>query len=128
MQMTSTSETDAPPASAALSPSLSPEHAGHLFTSLYRDLCRLARREVRRNGARDYVSTGTLVHEAWLDIHRRPALQFAEPGRFPGARSGTPGGADSDRRCRTAGRSSCSRGQQCRQWHLRAGFLTAKRG
>jgi RNA polymerase sigma factor (TIGR02999 family) len=61
---------------------LSQGEAGHLFTSLYRELCSLARREVRRNGARDYVSTGTLVHEAWLDIHGRPALQFGHPGRF----------------------------------------------
>ena len=56
--------------------------AAALFTSLYRDLCRLARREVRRNGACDYLSTGTLVHEAWLDIVRRPALSFDEPGPF----------------------------------------------
>jgi len=53
-----------------------------LFTSLYKDLRRLARREVRRNGAHDMLSTGTLVHEAWIDISQRPALDFNEPGRF----------------------------------------------
>jgi RNA polymerase sigma factor (TIGR02999 family) len=53
-----------------------------LFTALYADLCRLARREVRRNGARDVLGTGTLVHEAWLDIGRQPALAFDNPGRF----------------------------------------------
>jgi RNA polymerase sigma factor (TIGR02999 family) len=53
-----------------------------LFTSLYNDLRRLARREVRRNGAHDMLGTGTLVHEAWLDISRRPMLDLAEPGRF----------------------------------------------
>jgi RNA polymerase sigma factor (TIGR02999 family) len=53
-----------------------------LFTSLYGDLRRLARREVRRNGACDILGTGTLVHEAWLDISRSPDLRFDEPGRF----------------------------------------------
>ena len=53
-----------------------------LFTSLYAELCRLAHREVWRSGARDFMGTGTLVHEAWIDIHRRPALEFDEPGRF----------------------------------------------
>jgi RNA polymerase sigma factor (TIGR02999 family) len=53
-----------------------------LFTSLYNDLRRLARREVRRNGAHDMLGTGTLVHEAWLDISKRPMLDLAEPGRF----------------------------------------------
>jgi len=55
---------------------------GLLFTTLYDDLCRLARREVRRNGAQDFAGTGTLVHDAWLDIRRRPSLAFDEPGRF----------------------------------------------
>jgi RNA polymerase sigma factor (TIGR02999 family) len=53
-----------------------------LFTTLYADLCRLARREVRRNGARDVLGTGTLVHEAWLDIGRQPSLAFDSAGRF----------------------------------------------
>ncbi len=57
-------------------------HISALFTTLYGDLCRLARREVRRNGAQDILGTGTLVHEAWLDIRRRPSLAFDEPGRF----------------------------------------------
>ena len=57
-------------------------HVGFLFTTLYGDLCRLARREVRRNGAQDFVGTGTLVHDAWLDIRRRPSLAFDDPGRF----------------------------------------------
>lgn len=65
-----------------LQPRQASEQTEALFTSLYRDLCRLARREVRRNGAHDVLSTGTLVHEAWLDISRRPALDFDEPGRF----------------------------------------------
>jgi RNA polymerase sigma factor (TIGR02999 family) len=65
---------------SALSPSTA--HADALFTTLYTDLCRLARREVRRNGAADIMSTSTLVHEAWIDISRRTALSFETPGRF----------------------------------------------
>lgn len=56
--------------------------AAVLFTTLYQQLRRLARREARRNGAHDFVSTGTLVHEAWLDINSRPSLAFEEPSRF----------------------------------------------
>jgi RNA polymerase sigma factor (TIGR02999 family) len=53
-----------------------------LFDALYADLCRLARREVRRNGAQGILSTGTLVHEAWLDIQRSASPEFATPGHF----------------------------------------------
>jgi len=56
--------------------------ANALCMALYADLCRLARREVRRNGAVGILSTHTLVHEAWLDISRRPALSFDSAGRF----------------------------------------------
>ena len=58
------------------------EHTEALFTSLYKDLGRLARREVRRNGASDVLSTDTLVHETWLDIRRSPDLDFDEPRLF----------------------------------------------
>lgn len=61
---------------------LSRSDADALFTTLYADLCRLARREVRRNGAQEILSTSTLVHEAWLDISRRPSLSFEGSGRF----------------------------------------------
>ena len=56
--------------------------ADALFKALYADLCRLARREVRRNGAHDIVGTSTLVHEAWLDISGRQSLSFENNGRF----------------------------------------------
>jgi len=59
-----------------------PPSSEALFTSLYDDLRRLARREVWRNGAQGVLSTSTLVHEAWLDISQRPSLVFEEPGRF----------------------------------------------
>lgn len=69
-------------ADAKASPIRSPAHADALFESLYDDLRRLARREVWRNGAGHFISTSTLVHEAWLDVSRRPALSFEDPGRF----------------------------------------------
>jgi RNA polymerase sigma factor (TIGR02999 family) len=53
-----------------------------LFADLYDDLRRLARREVRRNGAQAMMSTHTLVHEAWLDISQRHGLAFEDRGRF----------------------------------------------
>ena len=56
--------------------------ASILFATLYDDLRRLARREVRRNGAREIMGTSTVVHEAWLDIVQRPTLEFDQPGRF----------------------------------------------
>ena len=60
----------------------SDEQTEALFNSLYTALHRLARREVRRNGADGVLGTGTLVHEAWLDMSKRPALDFDQPGRF----------------------------------------------
>jgi RNA polymerase sigma factor (TIGR02999 family) len=53
-----------------------------LFADLYDDLRRLARREVRRNGAQAVMSTHTLVHEAWIDISQRHGLAFPDRGRF----------------------------------------------
>ena len=53
-----------------------------LFAALYEDLRRLARREVWRNGARDHLSTGTLIHEVWLDMSRSAHLTFEQPGQF----------------------------------------------
>ncbi len=63
-------------------PTGSNERTEALFASLYDGLRRLARREVRRNGADAVLGTGTLVHEAWLDMSKRPALDFDQPGRF----------------------------------------------
>jgi len=71
------------PVPHAPSPSgVEPVPAAELFTQLYEELRRLARREVRVNGAQAHLSTGTLVHEAWLEISQRPALAFDERGRF----------------------------------------------
>jgi RNA polymerase sigma factor (TIGR02999 family) len=80
--MTMTSSTEfAPTEDARVLPAPDADQAA-LFTSLYAQLCRLARREVWRNGAHDFLSTGTLVHEVWLDFNRSDALSFDEPGRF----------------------------------------------
>ena len=67
---------------AAPPPALEPTPVGDLFESLYADLCRLARREVWRGGAAGIVGTETIVHEAWLDVERRPSLVFTEPRQF----------------------------------------------
>ena len=53
-----------------------------LFTSLYNELHRLARREVFRAGPGGMLSATTLLHEAYLDISRRDALAFADAGHF----------------------------------------------
>lgn len=56
--------------------------ADALFATLYDELRRLARREVRRASPHDGLGTTTLVHEAWLDINQSPSLAFASPGHF----------------------------------------------
>jgi len=58
------------------------ESADALFTALYDELRRLARRVLWRNGVRDILGTTTLVHEVWLDISGRPRLAFEDQGRF----------------------------------------------
>ena len=77
--------------------SIEDAQASALFTTLYDELCRLARREVRRNRAQDLLGTRTLVHEAWLDISRRPSLEFDGPGRFLGYAARTMRGLVIDR-------------------------------
>ena len=81
-----------------------------LFTDLYGELCRMAHREVRRNGADGLLSTGTLVHEAWLDISRRPDLAFDERGRFLAYAARTMRGLAIDR---LRARGTLKRGGDC---------------
>src|SRR5262245_30629444 len=59
-----------------------PQSADALFTTLYDELRRLARREIWRNGGLDVLGTTTLVHEVWLDISGRPTLAFDDRRRF----------------------------------------------
>jgi RNA polymerase sigma factor (TIGR02999 family) len=56
--------------------------AHQLFTVLYNELHRLARREVARLGSFSPVGASTLLHEAYLDISQREALAFPDQARF----------------------------------------------
>ncbi|WP_326540191.1 ECF-type sigma factor, partial [Pseudorhodoferax sp.] len=53
-----------------------------LFTQLYQQLHRLARREANRLGPHATLGATTLLHEAYLDISRRDALAFPTAGHF----------------------------------------------
>jgi RNA polymerase sigma factor (TIGR02999 family) len=52
-----------------------------LFTALYAELHRLARRELARNG-HGTLGTTTLLHEAYLDISGRAGAVFPDRARF----------------------------------------------
>jgi RNA polymerase sigma factor (TIGR02999 family) len=52
-----------------------------LFSTLYGELHRLARREARRSGNADIGAT-TLLHEAYLNIARRDDILFPDRSRF----------------------------------------------
>ena len=56
--------------------------ADQLFTALYAELHRLARREVHRLGAFTPLGATTLLHEAYLDISARDALAFPDRAHF----------------------------------------------
>jgi RNA polymerase sigma factor (TIGR02999 family) len=53
-----------------------------LFTSLYGELHRLARREAARAGPGAIMSPTTLLHEAYLDMSQRHALAFPDRAHF----------------------------------------------
>jgi RNA polymerase sigma factor (TIGR02999 family) len=57
------------------------EELPHLFVSLYRDLHRLAQRELRRNGSTT-LSPTTLLHETFLNVSQRESIEFADPAQF----------------------------------------------
>ena len=59
-----------------------PAARGALFSTLYNELHRLARREAGRFGPNGALGTTTLLHEAYLDISQREALTFPDRGRF----------------------------------------------
>jgi RNA polymerase sigma factor (TIGR02999 family) len=67
---------EAAPAVRASSPS------DALFATLYNELHRLARREAARAGPAAVVSATTLLHEAYLDMAQRHALEFPDRGHF----------------------------------------------
>ena len=53
-----------------------------LFSSLYGDLKRLARRELRRHSRPAAPGATTLVHEVYLDLVNRNDLEFPDRFRF----------------------------------------------
>jgi RNA polymerase sigma factor (TIGR02999 family) len=59
-----------------------PAAAEALFTVLYDELHRLARRELARRGGPATLGATTLLHEAYLDISGREGLVFPDRPRF----------------------------------------------
>jgi RNA polymerase sigma factor (TIGR02999 family) len=55
--------------------------AGEMFTTLYRELHRLARRQLHANASGLTLGATTLLHEAYLDISARGAV-FPDRARF----------------------------------------------
>ena len=53
-----------------------------LFTTLYQQLRRMARREAGRLGPHAPLGATTLLHEAWLEMSQRNALAFPSEGHF----------------------------------------------
>lgn len=63
-------------------PAGNPDPRVDLFTTLYADLRRIAQSALRRSGPQLTVSPTTLLHEAWLRISGREALEFPDRARF----------------------------------------------
>jgi len=55
-----------------------------LFSTLYSELHRLAKRELGRRGAPPSLSVTTLLHEAYLHISARAGTSFPDQARFMG--------------------------------------------
>jgi RNA polymerase sigma factor (TIGR02999 family) len=55
-----------------------------LFSALYAELHRLAKRELARRGSPGSLSVTTLLHEAYLDISSRAGVAFPDQARFMG--------------------------------------------
>ncbi|HZQ70931.1 MAG TPA: ECF-type sigma factor [Terriglobales bacterium] len=55
-----------------------------LFSSLYNELHRLAKRQLARRGAPESLSVTTLLHEAYLDMAGRSGPAFPDESRFLG--------------------------------------------
>src|SRR4029077_197004 len=58
--------------------------ADTLFSTLYSELHRLAKRELARRGSPASLSVTTLLHEAYLDIASREGNRFPDQPRFMG--------------------------------------------
>ncbi len=57
------------------------QSSAELFSALYRELHRLARRQLRHNASGLTLGATTLLHEAYLDLSQRGAA-FSDQGRF----------------------------------------------
>ena len=55
-----------------------------LFSALYNELHRLARKQLARRGAPATISVTTLLHEAYLDMAERSGSSFPDQSRFMG--------------------------------------------
>jgi RNA polymerase sigma factor (TIGR02999 family) len=55
-----------------------------LFSALYSELHRMAKRELARRGGAVSLSVTTLLHEAYLDMARRADAKFPDQARFMG--------------------------------------------
>ena len=55
-----------------------------LFSALYSELHRMARRQLARGGGGVGLSVTTLLHEAYLDMAGRNQVQFPDEARFMG--------------------------------------------
>ena len=58
--------------------------AEELFSALYSELHRMARRQLAREGGVISLSVTTLLHEAYLDMAERSDLEFPDEARFMG--------------------------------------------
>lgn len=83
MEMADTMRTAATPESGLPASPLGVDARAHvrLFAALYRELRRLAQRELRRSSAVT-LSPTTLLHETYLNISRRESLAFGSGAEF----------------------------------------------
>src|SRR3954469_24052746 len=58
--------------------------ADALFTALYQELHRMARRELAKRGAGMTLGATTLLHDAYLDMSGREGTTFPDRNRFMG--------------------------------------------
>jgi RNA polymerase sigma factor (TIGR02999 family) len=59
-----------------------PADAEALFSTLYRELHRMARRELARRGRNMTLGATTLLHEAYLGMSARAGMAFPDQARF----------------------------------------------
>jgi RNA polymerase sigma factor (TIGR02999 family) len=59
-----------------------PRGTDRLFSALYSELRRLAKRELARQGSSFYLSPTTVLHEAYIEIADRDGRNFPDRGRF----------------------------------------------